>query len=80
MRRYGIDMKGIMNSDAVVVICTGRGGLQPAASLRSGGYTRSIDLVGDGRYQSKSAQLRRRAEHRAVTRTAPVHPHTGTGG
>ena len=60
-----MDMKGIMNNDAVVVIGTGQGCLQLPASSRSGGYTGSIDLVGAECHRSESA---------------PVRPHTGTGG
>jgi 3-phenylpropionate/trans-cinnamate dioxygenase ferredoxin reductase subunit len=44
--RYEIDVKGIMSNDAVVIIGAGPAGLQLAASLRSGGHTGSIDLVG----------------------------------
>ena len=75
--RCGIDVKGIMTNDAVVIIGTGQGGLQLAASLRSGGYTESIGSVGAERRRSKATQLRRQAGHRALTTTAP---HPGTGG
>ena len=33
--RCGIDVKGIMTNDAVVIIGTGQGGLQLAASART---------------------------------------------
>jgi len=33
--RYRIDVKGIMTNDAVVIIGTGQGGLQLAASART---------------------------------------------
>src|SRR6516162_2089920 len=46
MRRYGIDVREIMSNDAVVIVGAGQAGLQLAASLRSGGHTGSIDLVG----------------------------------
>ena len=75
--RYRIDVKGIMTNDAAVIIVTGHGGPQLAASLRSGDYTGSIGSVGAERQLSNAAQLRPQGGHRALTTTAP---HPGTGG
>jgi hypothetical protein len=77
MRRYGIDVKGIMSNDAVVIVGAGQAALKLAVSLKSGGYIGSIDMMGAERHLSKTAQLRRRTGHRTVTPTAP---HSGTGG
>ena len=66
-----------MTNDAAVIIVTGHGGPQLAASLRSGDYTGSIGSVGAERQLSNAAQLRPQGGHRALTPTAP---HPGTGG